>query len=213
MTLSWVKEQAMQHTGDEEGSSGAISQERATGLLPLVAKNLRRLRTHKGLSLERLARASGVSRAMLSQIELARSAPTINTVWRIASALGVPFGALLGASEDQQPTVLRSEGAARLSSADGSFVSRPLFPFGQGPRKGELYELRLAGNGREQAAAHPPGTQENLVVASGRLILEAAGARYTLETGDAIVFSADVTHGYINPDAVECVMYLMMLYP
>ncbi len=202
----------MRHTSDGGGASGAGSEERVPGVLPLVAKNLRRLRTNKGFSLERLARASGVSRAMLSQIELARSAPTINTLWRIANALGIPFGALLGAGDELQPTVMRSEGAARLSSADGSFVSRPLFPFGQGPRKGELYELRLAPNAREQAVGHPPGTQETLAVASGRLLLDTAGSRYTLETGDAIVFNADAAHSYINPDAVECVMFLMMLY-
>ncbi|HTU64105.1 MAG TPA: helix-turn-helix transcriptional regulator, partial [Polyangiales bacterium] len=54
-------------------------------VLPAVAANLRRLRTRKGFSLERLARASGVSRAMLNQIELARSAPTVNVLWRIAT--------------------------------------------------------------------------------------------------------------------------------
>jgi transcriptional regulator with XRE-family HTH domain len=201
------------HPGDGDGASGAPSQERAPGVLPLVAKNLRRLRTNKGFSLERLARASGVSRAMLSQIELSRSAPTINTLWRVASALGTPLSALLGASDELQPTVLRSEGAARLSSADGSFVSRPLFPFGQGPRKSEFYELRLSGCGRELAVAHPPGTIENLAVASGCLVLEVAGSRYTLAASDAIVFQADVAHAYVNPDEVECVMFLMMTYP
>ncbi|MET0284737.1 MAG: XRE family transcriptional regulator [Polyangiales bacterium] len=203
----------MRHTGDGDGASGAVSEERAHGVLPMVAKNLRRLRTNKGFSLEKLARASGVSRAMLSQIELSRSAPTINTLWRIASALGIPFSALLGASDELQPTVLRSEGAARLSSADGSFQSRPLFPFGQGPRKSEFYELRLAGHGRELAVAHPPGTVENLVVASGRLLLEAGGSRYALDASDAIVFQADVAHSYVNPDATECVMFLVMTYP
>ena len=47
---------------------------------PAVGANLRRLRIKRGLSLERLARHSGVSRAMLSQIELGQSAPTITTV-------------------------------------------------------------------------------------------------------------------------------------
>ena len=37
---------------------------------PAVGANLRRLRTRRGLSLERLAQASGVSRAMLGQVEL-----------------------------------------------------------------------------------------------------------------------------------------------
>src|SRR6185369_8822735 len=44
---------------------------------PDVGNALRRLRAARGMSLETLARASGVSRAMLSQIELSRSTPTI----------------------------------------------------------------------------------------------------------------------------------------
>src|ERR1041384_7569481 len=41
----------------------------STDLAPVVGTNLRRLRTRRGLSLERLAQISGVSRAMLGQID------------------------------------------------------------------------------------------------------------------------------------------------
>ena len=69
----------------------------ATDLAPVVGANLRRLRTRRGLSLERLAQISGVSRAMLGQIELGQSAPTINVLWKIARALEVTFSALISA--------------------------------------------------------------------------------------------------------------------
>jgi transcriptional regulator with XRE-family HTH domain len=62
---------------------------------PVVGSNLRRIRTMRGLSLERLARASGVSRAMLGQIELGQSTPTINTIWKIARALNCQFSVLI----------------------------------------------------------------------------------------------------------------------
>src|SRR5262245_63316478 len=84
----------------------------AQDVLPALAVNLRRLRTRKGFSLERLARASGVSRAMLGQIELAQSAPTINVLWRIASALHTPVNALLGSKGESPALVLREHGAA-----------------------------------------------------------------------------------------------------
>ena len=61
----------------------------STDLAPVVGGNLRRLRTRRGLSLERLAQISGVSRAMLGQIELGQSAPTINVLWKIARALDI----------------------------------------------------------------------------------------------------------------------------
>src|SRR5882672_10095488 len=73
-------------------------------LTPIVGANLRRLRVKRGLSLERLAKQSGVSRAMLGQVELGQSTPTINVLWKISLALDVPFSALLGKAS-QGPTV------------------------------------------------------------------------------------------------------------
>ena len=200
-----------------DGSSASdaaesTSSSAAKDVLPVVGKNLRRLRTQKGHSLERLARASGVSRAMLSQIELAQSAPTISVLWKVASALNVPFSALLGGEGETPTSVVKAEGAARLRSADGSFSSRPLFPFGQGPRRTEFYELRLSAGGRELAQAHPPGTMENLVVAQGRVAVGIGHERHVLEQGDAIVFKADVEHSYENLASSESAMYLVMTY-
>src|SRR5579862_5732897 len=60
-----------------------------------VAANLRRLRAERGVPLEELAARSDVSRSMLSQIELGRSTPTINVLFRIAKALDHPFSALI----------------------------------------------------------------------------------------------------------------------
>lgn len=181
-------------------------------VLPAVAANLRRLRTRKGFSLERLARASGVSRAMLGQIELAKSAPTVNVLWRIATALHTTFSSLLGGESENTVLVLREHTAARLRSADGLFTSRPLFPFGRGPRRTEFYELRLAPGGVELASAHPPDTTENLVVSSGRLAIHVHGKEHILETGDAIMFRADVEHSYRNLADTPTVMFLVMTY-
>ncbi|AKF05633.1 Transcriptional regulator [Sandaracinus amylolyticus] len=180
-------------------------------LLPVVGANLRKLRTRRGLSLERLARKSGVSRAMLSQIELAQSAPTINVVWRIASALGVPFGALLSSGEPRGPQVLRAREAKILTSHDGAFRSRALFPWG-GRRTSELYELHLRAGGIERADAHAPGTMENLVVNRGRVVIGVGSERHRLEPGDAIQFVADVPHTYENDGDDDAVLYLVMTY-
>jgi transcriptional regulator with XRE-family HTH domain len=180
-------------------------------LTPLVGANLRRLRVRRGLSLERLAQASGVSRAMLSQVELGRSTPTINVVWRVARALEVPFSALIAAQEARGHSVLRRQEAKVLSSHDGAFTSRALFPFDE-PRRTEFYELRLGPGATERADPHPPGTVENLVVSSGRVEIEVAGERQALEPGDAIVFHADAPHAYVNDGAAEAVLYLVMTY-
>ena len=180
-------------------------------LTPVVGTNLRRLRGQRGLSLERLAQLSGVSRAMLGQIELGQSAPTINVLWKISSALGVPFSALISAKGSGGVHVLRAEQAKLLTSHDGSFTSRALFPFDE-PRRVEFYELRLAPGGAEKADPHNPGTVENLVVAKGAVEIEVEGKKALLSAGDAMVFEADVPHVYRSRADGESVMYLVMTY-
>ncbi len=188
----------------------------ASDLAPVVGANLRRLRMRRGLSLEKLSQRSGVSRAMLGQIELGQSAPTINVLWKIARALDVTFATLIQAREAGGTTILRKNTAKVLTSHGGLFSSRALFPF-DGPRRAEFYELRLAAKATETADAHAPGTVENLVVAEGQLelVVDRPGGHsetHRLDTGDAIVFEADVPHAYINVGGKECVMYLVMTY-
>lgn len=183
----------------------------ATDLAPVVGANLRRLRTRRGLSLERLAQISGVSRAMLGQIELGQSAPTINVLWKIARALEVTFSALISARTQSGALVLRSAESKILTSKDRSFSSRALFPFDE-PRRVEFYELRLAAGSVEDADAHPPGTTENLVVTAGTVEIDVAGDTHRLEAGDSILFEADTPHAYRNAGRTEAVMYLVMTY-
>lgn len=177
----------------------------------LVAVNLRRLRVRRGLSLERLAAASGVSRAMLGQIEAGRSAPTITLLWKIARALGVTFSAFMAGPGGAGTTLLPAARAKRLTNQDGSFTSRALFPVDR-PRRVEFYELSLAAGAHEEAHPHPAGTSENLVVSRGTLTLEVDGIAHHLQTGDAIVFVADVPHCYRNLGRDLAVMYLVMTY-
>lgn len=183
----------------------------ATDLAPIVGSNLRRLRTRRQLSLEKLSQLSGVSRAMLGQIELGQSAPTINVLWKIARALEVTFSALISSRTQSGVLVMRQTDAKVLTSKDRTFASRALFPFDE-PRRVEFYELRLAGGGIERADAHAPGTAENLVVSVGTVEIDVAGETHRLDAGDSILFEADSPHAYRNVGRGEAVMFLVMTY-
>ncbi len=182
-----------------------------TDLAPVVGHNLRELRVKRGLSLEKLSQKSGVSRAMLGQIELGQSAPTINVLWKVARALDVTFSTLIVAKDGGATTLLRAKEAKILTSLDGTFKSRALFPW-DGPRRTEFYELRLAARSEERADAHAAGTVEHLIVTQGSLDLSVGREQHQLESGDAIVFEADLPHVYKNTSGKECVMYLVMTY-
>jgi transcriptional regulator with XRE-family HTH domain len=180
-------------------------------LTATVGANLRRLRDARGLSLVGLARRSGVSRSMLNQIELGRSAPTINVLFRISQALEQPFSALLDDARPPGPRIWRAKEIQTVSSRDGHFVSRALFTFEKGG-KAEVYELRLAVGGVRHAMAHAKGTSESLAILHGRLDLTIGAQEHLLHPGDAIRFDADVEHTYRNRGRTELVMFLVMSY-
>jgi transcriptional regulator with XRE-family HTH domain len=181
--------------------------------LPLiVGKNLRRLRIRQGHSLERLAKHSGVSRAMLGQIETGKSAPTVGLLWKVATALGVPFANLIATDDARGTVVLRRANAKVLSSNQGQFTSRALFPF-DSERQVEFYELKLSPLHREDAEAHAAGTRENLVVAKGSVeIISGSERPVVLNEGDSILFEADTPHSYRNRGTDEAILFLVMTY-
>ncbi len=189
----------------------AVDDAGAPELDAIVGENLKRLRDQRGYSLDMLAGLTGVGRQILGQIELGRTVPSVGTLWKIATALEVPFSALLAQKATRATRIFRRAGAKRIVDADGRFASRALFsPDDKGGV--ELYELWLAAHGREEAEAHAPGTRENLVVTAGRAVIEIAKEQFELATGDAIAFTADVPHAYINPSGEECWMSLVMSY-
>lgn len=176
-----------------------------------VADSLKRIRKDYGWTLEDLAKRSGVSRAMLSQIEAKKTNPTIAVLWKISTAFGLHFSALLGEDKGTDVTVLRREGMQKLASSDGAFESRPLFPR-SADRKVEFYELRLRPGARSDGPPHPAGTRENLVVVKGSLTVWVGSEAFEVAEGDAIDFAADVPHAYDNRSGTEFLGYEVIIY-
>lgn len=175
-----------------------------------VADHLRERRKARGMSLDDLARSSGVSRAALSQVETCKSNPTVGLLWKIAVGLGVPFAELIG-EKRTGATVLRRTDAQVLRSLDGKLESRPLSPAGSSPLV-ELYELRLAARATHASEPHAPGTRELLVVLTGSVRLRVADEVYELGPGDSISFSADRPHAYENPGSSDARYHNVILY-
>lgn len=191
----------MQGDGDDIG---------AAELGRRVADNLRARRKARGMSLDDLAQASGVSRAALSQIETHKSNPTVGLLWKIAVGLGVPFADLIGAAKAEVAILRRTDGQV-LRSLDGKLESRPLAPAGSSPNI-ELYELRLAARSTHLSDPHAPGTHELLVVLSGSLRMHLGTESYDLAAGDSIAFPADAPHAYENPGGSEARYHNAIIY-
>lgn len=174
-----------------------------------VARNLRQLREERGLSLSQLARRSGVAKATLSGLELGQGNPTIETLWALAGALGVPFGDLLADTAPSEVRLVTASEGLRVPGAAGDarlverLSARGLV---------EVYEMRLKPGHPYEAAAHAPGVSEHLLVTHGSLRTGPADEPVELAEGDFCRFPGDQPHLYeaVEHDATATVL---MSYP
>ncbi len=176
----------------------------------IVGDNLRLLRRKQGLSLEQLAHLSGVSRAMLGQIETGKSAPTINLLGRIAEALRVSVQSLISTPGTAGTVIVPRDRSTILTSAEGRFTCRALFPWGDAQNV-EIYELTISPQHSENIAPLAPGTKKSLVLVSGELeVVVAEDSAAHLSDGDAILFNADTAHILHNPADHDAIAILVV---
>jgi transcriptional regulator with XRE-family HTH domain len=172
-----------------------------------LGANLRRLRARSGLSLEKLASLSGVSRGMIGRIEMGRSTPTIGLLSQLAEALDVQLVSLIAVREQPAVRVLRQGRSTTVETAGGRFVKRPL----SGPPGGsaEFFEITIAPGHVEDGERRAAGATVHAVVASGSVVVAVGDEPpVKLAARDAIVFSADVAHTLHNPADQEAVLYV-----
>src|SRR5882724_10044611 len=181
-----------------------------------VGANLVRYRAERKIVLEPIAERTGIRVSLLRALENGQAVPSLRAIWHLATALEVPFGALLAntvlsRAGDPDFRLHRSGRGHVIASADGRFRSRPLFLEGD-PRAPEVYELTLAPGCLEEATPHASQTFEHLTVVRGRLIVRSAAATAELAPGDALFFRADLPHSYENPGEEDTVAQLVMTY-
>src|SRR2546428_881444 len=114
-----------------------IMEASATDLNARIAERVRELRAQRGLSLDALARKSGVSRSMISLIERGESSPTAVVLEKLAAGLGVMLASLFGApaAAPQTPSgpVARSDDQPQWQDPAPGYLRRNVSPPG-GPQ-------------------------------------------------------------------------------
>jgi XRE family transcriptional regulator, regulator of sulfur utilization len=175
----------------------------------LLAQSVRAHRESRGLSLGSLAEKAGISKTSLSKIESGTGNPSLEVLCRIAQALNIPIGSLLG--EDNRPAlkVMRS-GEGQIVQSDSGLLIRPLLIEGRNQRT-EVYEMVVPPNVAYHSLAHSPGTEEFIVCLEGDLRLGPTGQEVPLRAGDAVWFPADLPHAYESVAGARAI--LLMRYP
>ncbi|WP_265434562.1 helix-turn-helix domain-containing protein [Aeromonas salmonicida] len=178
-----------------------------------LAQRLKGLRSELGWSLDVAARETGVSKAMLGQIERGESSPTVATLWKIATGFRVSFSSFIEPAPAAQGEVLyRTADAIRQQPAGEGMQVAPLFPYEK--RFGfELFELTLLPGYQRESEPHEPGVTEHVIVISGLMEVLVEGEWRSLAQGEAVRFAADRPHGYRNLGIAPAIFHNLIHYP
>lgn len=165
---------------------------------PKLGKNILAVRKNQKLSLDELAKKSGVSKAMLSQVEQEKTNPTLATLWKIAHGLNVPLEELLGRHEaagkkfehckaSEIPILFNNTKECKfniLSTMDMQNL--------------EIYMVELKKGGALISEKHFAGTEELLYMTKGVIEVTAGTNKSVVKEGEVIRFHADVNHSIKN---------------
>ncbi len=175
---------------------------------------VRHRRLALGLTLDGLAVRSGVSRAMLSDVERAAKNPTIRVACQIAEGLACSVSDLING----QPRELPDDAISIQRARERAVLVDPVsgverHPLSANPRRiGVELVLYILPPGAEtgQFPPHQPGTHEHVTVIRGRLIGRIGATEIELASGDSATYSAAVPHGFGNPTAEPCEFLLVV---
>lgn len=178
-------------------SSASPLNDSAVSDLKAIGEKLHSARTSRGLSLQALAEASGISTGMISQIERGLANPSINTISKLASALGLQLGIFF---EPHAPTdqeiVVRKHQRRRIGIPDPNFVYELLVP--DLSRTLEFVWVESApGASTENSPFRHEGEECGLVL-QGKLEVHLGDNVFVLEAGDSIIFDSRIPHWYRN---------------
>ena len=163
-----------------------------------LGNTIRDLRQQHGLTIADVANLAGISRGMLSKIENAQTATSLENLARLAQALGVSLATLFKSYD------LRAGNAQLVKSGEGMEVVRRgtkrghtyhLLAYDQGPKKTfEPFLITIDHESETFPVFEHPGT-EFIYMLEGSMKYRHGQNTYTLAPGDALTFEADIQHG------------------
>ena len=171
---------------------------------------LKEVRFKRGLTLDEASKLTGVSKAMLGQIERGESVPTISTLWKISTGLKLSFSEFLS-SKKQDSEVIDINALEAMFESDGKMILYNVFPFN--PFLGfEYFYIKLLPGAYHQASPRNSSCEEYITVTKGVLKLIVDENQYILKAPSAISFRGDKVHIYSNPYEEEVIFQNIIKY-
>ncbi len=172
-----------------------------TTLTQRIAIRLKALRKDRGWSLDKTAAQTGVSKAMLGQIEREESSPTIATLWKIATGFTTSFSSFIADEPEQE-----------IHFSDDKMRVHTLFAFDK-ELGFELFVIELVPGSEHLSSPHAQGVVEHLIVIEGEMDVFVDNQWKKLRTGEGFRFAANQPHGYRNLSGKKAIIHDIIHYP
>ncbi|MFD1827803.1 helix-turn-helix domain-containing protein [Mumia zhuanghuii] len=177
---------------DRQGEQAVSSNERQQDLRAVVAQALRRERAAAGVSLSKLAQQAGVAKSTLSQLESGSTTPSVETIWALSTALGIPFSRLVD-TEAAHVEVVRAGDGPRVAAGEAAYAATLLSASPPHARR-DLYLVTAEPGAPRRSDPHPRGTVEHVVLSSGRALVGPSTEPVELGPGDYVMYPGDAPH-------------------
>lgn len=176
----------------------------------IIGNKLKDIRNKRNLSLDEVTKLTGVSKAMLGQIERGQSNPTVSTLWKIATGLKVSFSFFIDENQDDLKVVNQDE-INPIIEDDDKMRLFPIFPFDA--NKGfEIFTIELEPECNHISTPHNNGVEEYIIVTEGEIELSVNDKKFILKKGNSIKFVANKPHVYKNKKNNKAVFQNIILY-
>ena len=178
----------------------------AADVVGLISMSLRRERARSGVSLTDLAKRAGVAKSTLSQLENGIGNPSLETLWALAQALGIPLSRLVDPPRPGIQVIRVGEGPV-MHAERAAYDAVLLASCPPGARR-DIYRVIGQPNGPHVAHPHMPGTTEHLILGSGRVLAGPLGEAVELGPGDYLRYPSDVPHVFdsLQPDTAGIII-------
>ena len=162
---------------------------------PDIGPRLRALRKRRGLSLRTLAALCGLSANTISLVERGKTSPSVATLHRLATALGVSMTFLF--EEEEQRDVIFVKASHRARTRSASVIMENL---GSGLRDQAMEPLLVILQPRADSGKEPIVHlgQEFVFCLEGKIEYEIRDDKYLLDAGDSLIFEAHLPHRWRN---------------
>ena len=176
-----------------------------------IGERLKEIRNVRQLTLDDVAKITGVSKPMLGQIERGQSSPTINTLWKISMGLKIPLS-FFCTQEEAYFQVVGLEDIEGITEENGGMKAYPMFPFDPA-RNVEVFFVELDAQVIHPSEPQRRGVEKYIFVMDGTLKVRIGEEEIILTSKQSMRFRADVEHAYCNFSDEHCTFYDMIFYP